>query len=125
MASLNRYTKAVHFLLWLGLSVVSNIVLIDGQKYLAVGWREKFVRSKKKNTGRFTYQPIRNKSKSNRGLPVRAGFPALGVRTFGFLLPTRGSRWICFALCSDWLNVLERFSLDCRKVICFALLSST
>ena len=32
------------------------------------------------------------------------------------------SRWICFALCSGWLIVLEQFSLECRTVIGFELL---
>ena len=47
-ASLNRYMKAGHLIMALiQCRKQFNIVLVDSQKYCAVGWLEKFVQSKK------------------------------------------------------------------------------
>ena len=76
--------EAVHFLLRLGPGVLSNIVLIDGQKYLA-GSKNSYDR-KKTREGLASNQSERNQS------PIAAWryaqvFPRLVSRLLVFFLP--------------------------------------
>ena len=67
-----------------------NIVLVDGQKYCAVGWLEKFVQSKKKNRIGFPYDQKQIKAQS---LPVGTQGPR------SFSLAWYSDFWFSVFLC--------------------------
>ena len=94
----------------------TTVALVDGQKYLAVGWLEKNVRSKTKNKCYNQLETNQSPIAACHKLVSRALYPG-----FSILFPMLSSEWMCFASCSDRLIILQRFTFECQKVIGFAL----